>query len=266
MDNEKISIGGVPETMLQTMYARAKETKKPNAVIHDEKAVEIVSRIDYDFSLADKDAAMSTGVIARTVLLDRMVSSYLSKHKGALVVNIACGLDTRCYRNIDGFSRWYNIDLPDTINVRKRFMEENGPKIFRIAKSAMDESWADAVDHNGEDVLIIMEGLTMYLSESDVLKIFDVIDKKFDKAVVLTEIMNPFVVKNIKEKSIDKSSAKFTWGVKSGKDLADKLPHFKFVADHSLAEGMAEFIPVYKVLKKIPLVSNISNKIAVLKK
>lgn len=34
---EKISINGVPETMLQTMYARAKETKKENAVIHDEK-------------------------------------------------------------------------------------------------------------------------------------------------------------------------------------------------------------------------------------
>ena len=33
---ERISINGVPETMLQTMYARAKETKKENAVIHDE--------------------------------------------------------------------------------------------------------------------------------------------------------------------------------------------------------------------------------------
>lgn len=38
-EQKKISITGVPETMLQTMYARAKETKKENAVIHDEKAV-----------------------------------------------------------------------------------------------------------------------------------------------------------------------------------------------------------------------------------
>ena len=60
---EKISINGVPETMLQTMYARAKETLKPDAVIHDDKAVEIVEKLDYDFALADKDAPMGSGII-----------------------------------------------------------------------------------------------------------------------------------------------------------------------------------------------------------
>lgn len=175
---EKISINGVPETMLQTMYARAKETKKENAVIHDEKAVEIVEKLDYDFTLADKDAAMGSGVIARTILLDKMVADYLKKHPEAIVVNIACGLDTRCYRNEGKYKRWYNIDLPDTINVRSRFMEEQGPEIYQFAESAMDESWADKIEYTGESVLVIIEGLTMYLSEEDVKKIFDIIDKK----------------------------------------------------------------------------------------
>ncbi len=51
---EKIKLSGVPETMLQTLYARAKESKG-RGVIHDEKAEEIADRLDYDFSLADKD-------------------------------------------------------------------------------------------------------------------------------------------------------------------------------------------------------------------
>lgn len=34
--------------------------------------------------------------------------------------------------------------------------------------------------------------------------------------------------------------------------------------EHSLTEGMAEFLPIYKVLGKIPLVRNISNRIVVL--
>ena len=263
---EKISIGGIPETMLQTMYARAKETKKENAVIHDEKAVEIVEKLDYDFTLADKDAAMGSGVIARTILLDKMVADYLKKHPQAIVVNIACGLDTRCYRNQGKYKKWYNIDLPDTINVRSRFMDEQGPVIYQFAESAMDEVWADKIEYAGEPVLVIIEGLTMYLSEEDVKKIFEIIDKKFRKATVLVEIMNPFIVKNIKEKSIDQSEAKFTWGIKNGKLLADKLPAFTHVADHSLAEGMAVFVPIYRLLKKIPLVANISNKIIVLRK
>ena len=48
--------------------------------------------------MADKDAAMHSGVIARTIVLDKLVKTYLAGHGGAVVVNIACGLDTRCYR------------------------------------------------------------------------------------------------------------------------------------------------------------------------
>ena len=58
---EKVNVTGVPETMVQTLYARAKETKKQNAKIRDEIAVELVKKLDYDFSKADKDKAMSCG-------------------------------------------------------------------------------------------------------------------------------------------------------------------------------------------------------------
>lgn len=94
---EKIKLSGVPETMLQTVYARAKESTG-RGVIQDKKALEIIDELDYDFSLADKDTAMRSGVIARTLVLDRLVGAWLAKNSGAVVVNIACGLDTRCYR------------------------------------------------------------------------------------------------------------------------------------------------------------------------
>ena len=96
--------------MLQTIYARAKETRTRGAII-DRKAVEIIEKLDYDFSLADKDSAMHDGVIARTIVLDRLAKKFLAGHKNAVVVNIACGLDTRCYR-MKGYSHWYNLDLP----------------------------------------------------------------------------------------------------------------------------------------------------------
>ena len=134
--NEKITLSGVPETMLQTLYARARESGTRGA-IRDKKAEEIVGRLDYDFSLAEKDGAMRSGVIARTIVLDRLVQGFLSENPGATVVNIACGLDTRCYR-IKGFGHWYNLDLPETIAVRERFLPESG-EISQIAMSAMDD-------------------------------------------------------------------------------------------------------------------------------
>ena len=69
---ETITLSGVPETMLQTLYARAKESRTRGA-IRDQKAEELVSRLDYDFTLADRDKAMHSGVIARTIVLDRLV-------------------------------------------------------------------------------------------------------------------------------------------------------------------------------------------------
>ena len=54
---ERIALSGVPETMLQTVYARARETQTRSA-LRDDKAVELVNRLDYDFARAEADKAM----------------------------------------------------------------------------------------------------------------------------------------------------------------------------------------------------------------
>ena len=259
---EKIKLSGVPETMLQTVYARAKESSGRGA-IHDAKAKELIEKLDYDFTLADKDTAMRSGVIARTIVLDKLTKSWLAAHSGAVVVNIACGLDTRCYR-MSGYAHWYNLDLPQTMAVREKFLPESGT-ISQSAMSAM-EDWGGEISEQNVPVLIVIEGLTMYLSETDVQRIFAVIAKRFCQATVFVETMNPMVVKRFKEKSIDANNAKFTWGVKNGEALAELLPDFRFVEEHSLCEGMAVFAPVYKVLDKLSIVRNISNKLIVLEK
>jgi O-methyltransferase involved in polyketide biosynthesis len=259
---EKIKLSGVPETMLQTVYARAKESRGRGA-IHDAKAEEIIEKLDYNFSLADKDTAMHSGVIARTIVLDRMTKEWLASHPGAVVVNIACGLDTRCYR-MSGNAHWYNLDLPETMAVREKLLPESGT-ISQIAMSAM-EDWGSEISEQNVQVLIVIEGLTMYLNAKDVQQIFAVISSRFSQATIFVETMNPMIVKRFKEKSIEGSHAKFTWGIKNGKALAELLPGFRFMEEHSLTEGMAVFAPIYKLLDKLPTVRNISNKIIVLEK
>ena len=83
---EKITLSGMPEPMLQPLYARAKESQTHGA-IHDDTAVRLVQQLDYNF--ASKDAAMHNGVIARALVLDKLVYTYLAQHPGA-VVNITC--------------------------------------------------------------------------------------------------------------------------------------------------------------------------------
>ncbi|KIR03660.1 hypothetical protein P261_02475 [Lachnospiraceae bacterium TWA4] len=65
---------GAAETMLQSFYARAKYSKSKGHKFYDAKAVEIVEKLDYDFSDAEKDGKMNQGVIARTLVFDELVS------------------------------------------------------------------------------------------------------------------------------------------------------------------------------------------------
>ena len=148
--------------------------------------------------------------------------------------------------------------------MREKLLPETGA-ISQIAMSAMDD-WGGGIAEQGAPVLVIIEGLTMYLNEADVQRIFDVIAGRFESVTVFVETMNPMVVKSFKEKSIEGSNAKFTWGVKNGAALVKLLPGFRFAEEHGLTDGMAQLVPVYKLLDKILAIRNISNKIFVLEK
>ena len=148
--------------------------------------------------------------------------------------------------------------------VREKLLPESGT-ISQIAMSAMDD-WGSEISEQNVPVLIVIEGLTMYLNAKDVQQIFKVISSCFSQATIFVETMNPTIVRHFKEKSIDASNAKFNWGIKNGKALAELLPGFRFVEERSLTEGMAAFVPIYKQLDRLPAVRNISNKIIVLEK
>lgn len=259
-------VGGVAETMLQTLYARAQESRRPNHKFYDAKAIEVVDRLDYDFSFAAKDQTMSTGVVARTVVLDRMVSGFITRNPEATVVNLACGMDTRFYRADNGRIRWYNVDLPVTMEIRERYLPEGGDRVKNIAASAMDTDWVEQVEPVADAVLVIVEGLTMYLEEEDVRQVLSVIAGGSPHVTVFMEILSPrFVNKDI-EKSISQSGAVFTWGAKSGRELERLCPSLVWRGDRSLVEGMEEIYPVFKAIGKIGVVRSLSNKIAVLEK
>ena len=72
----KPQLTGAAETMLQSFYARAKYSKSKNCKFYDAKAVELAEKIDYNFSDAHKDSAMSNGVVARSIVLDELVGDF----------------------------------------------------------------------------------------------------------------------------------------------------------------------------------------------
>lgn len=267
MENNKIKpfLNGSAETMLQSFYARAMYSKNPKHKFKDPKAEEIVAKLDYDFSSAKKDTTMSSGVIARTFVLDELVSDFIQKNPECTVVNIACGLDTRFYRMDNGKITWYNLDLPETIQVRDSVYQESG-RVSTIACSCVDPAWPSKVEKRGK-MLFVIEGLSMYLTDTQVGQMLQLIHDNFENAYVIMECLCPkFVNKEKVEKSIQSTGAVFTWGADTFEDMESLAKGFRKVKNDNILRGMVKLNPLYNLVVWIPIVKKIAQKILVFEK
>lgn len=267
MEDKKINplLTGSAETMLQSFYARAKYSRKKNAKFYDAKAIELVGKIDYDFSKAEKDSTMSNGVIARTIVFDELVKDFINKNPDCTVVNIACGLDTRFYRMDNGRIIWYNVDLPETIEVRDAIYHESG-RVSAIGISATDPAWADKVTKRGK-MLFIIEGLSMYLTSDENAQMLSIIRDKFDNATVLMECLaKKWVNKEHTEKSIQDTGAKFVFGADTFDDLGKAADGFKCIKNDDIIRGMTEIMPILKPFRNLPLIKKVTQKILIFEK
>ena len=199
--------------MLVPLYLKAKETNE-NGIISDNKSVDIINEIDYDFSRLEKDWITQISVAIRTYLFDQILTSQTAKFNQFAVVNLGAGLDTRQERFPD--LKWYQLDLPESIAIRKHFFNAQSRL---IAKSILDFSWISEIEER-ENVLFIAEGLFMYFSETEVRSIFTQISRHFKHSFIAFNTINKYLVKK-KHPSIDPDKAPFKWGIRSIGEIED---------------------------------------------
>lgn len=170
----KANLSGVPQTSLLTLYGRAKISKEHGSLFNDAKAVELVEGIDNDFLIYKIGADYLLFVYAaRAIQLDNEVKAYIKEHPDASVVNLGAGFDTEFYRVDNGTIRWYDLDLPEVIEIRKQLLPETDRMTY-IAKSFLDPSWCQ--DINAENgVLMIAGGLFHYFDEAEIRQFFSLL-------------------------------------------------------------------------------------------
>jgi len=187
---EPVRLSGVAETLLIPLWARAVETRRPDAIIRDPIALEIFENLDYDFSKFEGAWMTQTGIAIRTKLLDEATSAFIRENPRAVVINLGAGLSTRFSRLDNGTVRWYEVDLPEVIGLRKLFFRET--KRYRsIAGSVTEPSTLERLIAGRQPVLILAEGLFMYFAEEDVRSVFGCLSRRFPGAQMLLEMLAP---------------------------------------------------------------------------
>ena len=157
----KPELGPVQETLLIPLLARARETEKPRGLLRDPRAWSIVSDLDYDFSKWEGGRSLK-GAMLRARMFDRYVEDFLDAHPDGTVVEVGCGLDTRFDRVDNGRVRWFDLDLPDVIALRRRFFDDVRRRTM-LAASVLDTDWMDAVAAAGGPWMFVAEAVLIYL-------------------------------------------------------------------------------------------------------
>ncbi len=217
-------LSGVAETMLITLYIRAMESERPDALLRDDKAVALVRQMDADFSRIKQvkmDEEDRVTILLRNREFDRQARAFLARHPDAVVVHIGCGLDARYQRVDNGQVEWYDLDLPEVIELRRDLIGDEGPRSHFLPFSAFDPAWLDRLDvHRQRPFLFLAEGVFMYFEESQVKALVLALCGRFPGAELVFDAFSPFLVRanNLRFK-LSNMGARYHWGLARGQDL-----------------------------------------------
>ncbi|HEY1572442.1 MAG TPA: class I SAM-dependent methyltransferase [Pseudonocardiaceae bacterium] len=209
-DKERVQLGAVQHTLLITLSARARETGKRRPVLRDPMAVSIVDSIGFDTATYGSGWGDSVTVI-RTSIFDHWVRSFLTEHPHGTVVELGCGLNTRFERVDNGSVHWVDVDLPDVIELRRRFFADTDRRTA-VAASVLDSGWPDVVAERPGPYFFAAEGVLVYLPEDEVVAAMSGLGQRFPGALAAFDSYPPPMLRQQhRQADRKKMPAKWAW-------------------------------------------------------
>ena len=186
------------KTLYIPLYGKAFVSKK-GIILSDKKAEEIWEKEKFPLGGKSKSKWLAYFMGMRSAVIDSWVSEKLSEKPESTVLHIGCGLDSRIERIQAPFEKWFDVDFPDVIGIRKEYFSET-EKYKMLGASASETDWIFALP-DSEKVFVVLEGISMYLSEEIIKNLFAAIAEKFPEAEIIMDVYTEKAVKASKIKN-----------------------------------------------------------------
>lgn len=196
VQSEKVDpqLGGVPETLLIPLWARAREQSHPNPLIVDPDSERIVRSLDYDFSRFHRKRVEAENFCVRSRVVDAVVSGILKNNPGTPVIEFGPGLDTRFQRIGHQAAWWVEVDLPEVMSLRNCFVDPD-PDRLPISGSMLESEWMDLCPPSETPPLFIAEGVFYFFSHAQIRGLLSDIRERFPGASFVFDAISPFYLK-----------------------------------------------------------------------
>jgi methyltransferase (TIGR00027 family) len=218
-------IRNVSDTALWVAVYRAMESDRPDALFRDPYA----RRLAGERGQAIVDAMpsgrrMSWPMVVRTTVMDEIVMRCV-RQGAKTVLNLAAGLDARPYRmDLPPTLRWLHVDMPDMVDYFRRNMAGETPRcqLEFVAADLRDagvrrDVLAQAATHG--PVLVITEGLLVYLEADDVAALARDLHDVAKARWWLTDLGSPMLLKMLAKRwqpKLQGGNAPFKFGPAEG--------------------------------------------------
>ncbi len=255
---------GVSETALLTLQVRASEARRPDSIIDDPMAIQVVDAIDFDWAKFGLGRRQDMAV--RALAFDKQARRYLADHPQATVVALAEGLQTSFYRldaaGVGHEFRWLTVDLPPMIDLRRKLLPAS-ERVEMCAQSALDFSWMDRVQSE-HGVFITSEGLLMYLQPDEALGLIAACAERFPGGRMMFDLPPAWFAKWISRGMLRPSmryrvpEMPFSMSVSELAKLVNEVPGIRAVHDIALPPGRGKvFNAVLWSVHRLPLFDSV---------
>ncbi len=215
----KIILTEEKETLLIPLYGKAKASQKGNPILQDNKAMEIINNIDYDFDSLSIPDKTNTMMCLRAKLIDNYTKDFLAQNNDCVALHLGCGLDSRYYRIANEQVDWFDIDFPEVIEIRQQFYEES-ERYHLLGSSVTESTWLEQIPPNKENYIVIAEGLLMYLQESEIKTLIKNLKNRIEGFTLIFDAFNVYTSRKVNQHpSIKKTGAVIHWGIDKPADL-----------------------------------------------
>jgi O-methyltransferase involved in polyketide biosynthesis len=146
------------------------------------------------------------------VVLDQWVRGFLAAYPHGTVVELGAGLSTRFERIDNGTVTWIDLDLPDVVDLRRRYVSESARRTF-LGASLLDPSWPSQVKARASGpYFFVTEGVVMHLAEQQVRGLLALIADAFPGGGLAMDALTPSRVDHQRDDGAP-ASGRFRWGV-----------------------------------------------------
>ena len=225
--NDKPELGVIEDTLYVPMLGRIYASEHCRDILYDKKVLELKEKIPPDILAHDTQTQYTLLASAsRSANVDRYIADFFKRKPDGIIVQLGCGLETAFYRNDNGKTRWYAVDLPHVIDYRKTLLPEPSREKY-ISGDAFQEDWLRTIRSEYPDapLLVTASGLFYYFQEEKILSLLRMLHH-YGNIELLFDTVNKSGMTMMKKKhmkTVGHEDAQMFFYVDAATELARKI-------------------------------------------